>query len=226
MRETMPHRRMITPAFTTADWASLLDSSRADAPGTRDALTRLCRTYWQPLYAYVRMRGYSPEDAQELTHRFFARLTESNLSDELSDARARLRSFFLTELRRFLDAAPSEARNAGQPADSANAEKLFEQNWALALLNVVYDRLRYEYESSDKAEIFETLKFCLTSRGDPAPAGDLARKLGVAEPTLKILTDRLRKRFLEILREEAAHSVASPQEVDEELKRLSVALSS
>ncbi|HWD18300.1 MAG TPA: hypothetical protein VHB20_03400 [Verrucomicrobiae bacterium] len=217
---------MISPAFQTAAWGAILESSAQDAARARDGLVGLCRTYWQPLYSYVRMRGYSPEDAQELTHRFFARLSQTDLSRDMAGARKRLRSFFLGALNRFLDLEqPALPRVLPAPAAS-EAEKLFEQNWALALLNIVYDRLRFEYETADKGEIFEALKFCLTSRGAAEPGPESARKLGVTDATLKILTERLRQRFLEILREEAAHSVASPDELEGELKYLSGALSS
>jgi RNA polymerase sigma-70 factor (ECF subfamily) len=216
---------MVTPAFLTPDWAAVLEDSRTDAARAQDALTRLCRTYWHPLYAYVRMRGYGPEDAQELTHRFFAWMTEADVWGEMSGAQTRARLFFLASLNRFLKGEPPHHGAGGAKAvDQAGAQKLYEENWAIALLNVVYDRLRFEYESADKGEIFEALKFSLTARNEGWASEDLTRRLGVAESTLKMLATRLRQRYAEILREEAAHIVVSSEEVDDELKYLSLAL--
>jgi len=222
---THASRRHITPAFATPDWSAVLTAARSGAPQARESITRLCRAFWRPLYAYVRLRGYSPEDAQELTHAFFARLAATDILDEMTDEGLRLRDFLLTSLDRFLDGQSQEGRPPLPQSETEAAEKLFEQNWALAVLNVVYDRLRFEYETADKGDLFEVLKFCLNSPGDAFSYSELAAKIGAAETTAKVLVGRLRQRFGEILREEVGHSVANPADVDMELHRLFHSLS-
>jgi RNA polymerase sigma-70 factor (ECF subfamily) len=209
------------------------------------ALAGLCQTYWYPLYAYVRQRGYGSHDAQDLTQEFFARLLRRNTLQSVTRDKGRFRSFLLASLNRFLtdewrkasaqkrggggvvslDAADAETRFSHEPVDRFTPEKLFEQNWALALLNQVYERLREEFGKAGKELQFEALKFCLTGDRSKVPYAELASRLNTSENAVKISVHRMRQRYRELLREEVAHTVVEPGEVEDELHRLFRALS-
>ena len=160
----------------------------------RDALATLCQVYWYPLYAYVRRRGYSPHDAQDLTQGFFARLLEKNTLRTITREKGKFRSFLLSALNHFmvdewkkararkrggggiisLDARDAETRLGREPVDALTPEKSFEQNWALALLETVYQRLQREYETEGKATLFNELKSCLVGVRSSVPYAELA----------------------------------------------------
>ena len=230
--------------FASTRWTVVLTAGRSDTARAQTALAELCQTYWYPLYAYVRHHGHSPHDAQDLTQAFFARLLEKQILALADRERGRFRTFLLTALKNFihtewekaraekrgggrvvsLDADDAETRFAREPVDSRTPEKLFEQNWALALLDAVYARLQREYEQAGKGELFRALKFCLTGARSAVPYAELAARLGLTEGAVKTLVHRLRQRYRELLREEVAHSVASREEVEEELNSLFRAL--
>jgi len=228
------------PAFVTTHWSVVLTAGRTDTTRANAALTTLCQTYWYPLYAYVRHRGQSPQDAEDLTQEFFARLIEKNTLGKLDRKGGRFRSFLLTAMNHFLvdewkkaraqkrgggrvvslDTHDAGARFGLEPVDTFTPEKLFEQNWALALLDTVFTRLRREQEAAGRGALFEALKFSLTGSRSAVPYADLAKQLGLAESTVKVTVHRLRQRYRELLREEVAQTVASPDEVEEELRGL------
>ena len=230
--------------FATTHWSVVLAAGRDDTTRASDALAKLCQTYWYPLYAYVRQRGHAPADAQDLTQAFFARLLEKNTLASLTREGGKFRSFLLGALNHFLvdewrkataekrgggrvislDAGDAETRFGREPVDALTPERLFEQNWALALLNTVYLRLEQEYQIAGKGELFNALKPCLTGDRELAPYAELGAGLNMPENTVKTLVRRLRLRYRELLREEVAHSVASPGEVEEELHYLFRAL--
>lgn len=232
--------------FVTTQWTQVLNAGGASSTCARDALAALCGTYWYPLYAYVRRRGYSPQDAQDLTQDFFARLLEKNTLGAVTREKGRFRSFLLTALHHFLvdewKKARAEKRGGGlifslnaieaedhysrEPADALTPEKLYEQNWALALLDTVYHQLRAEYEVAGKKALFAELKFCLTGERSRVPYATLAARMGMPENTVKTLVHRLRARYRELLRAEVANTVATPGEIDEELRCLFRALAS
>ena len=236
-----PHR----PVFVTTHWSVVLAAGRDDTPRASDALAKLCQTYWYPLYAYVRQRGYAPHDAQDLTQEFFARLLAKNTLAAITREKGKFRSFLLTALNHFLvdewkkararkrgggrvvslDARDAETRFGREPIDALTPERLFEQNWALSLLDSVYGRLQREYERDDKGALFQELKFCLTGARSSVPYAGLAARLNMPENTVKTTVHRLRQRYRELLRAEVAHTVASPSEVEEELRALFRALS-
>jgi len=223
----------------------VLAAGRQDTMRARDALATLCQVYWYPLYAYVRRRGYSPHDAQDLTQGFFARLLEKNTLGAITREKGKFRSFLLSALNHFivdewkkararkrggggiisLDARDAETRVGREPVDALTPEKSFEQNWALALLETVYQRLQREYETEGKATMFNELKSCLVGVRSSVPYAELAGRLGLAENTVKVSVHRLRRRYRELLRAEVAHTVNSPDEVEEELRYLLRALS-
>ena len=232
--------------FVTTQWTQVLNAGRANSTCARDALAALCGIYWYPLYAYVRRRGYSPDDAQDLTQSFFARLLEKNTLGAVTREKGRFRSFLLTALNHFLvdewkkaraekrgggqvfslDATEAEDHYVREPADALTPEKLYDRNWALALLDTVFHRLHAEYEAAGKGPLFTELKFCLTGERSTVPYATLAARMGMPENTVKTLVHRLRARYRELLRVEVANTVATPQEIEEELRCLFRALAS
>jgi len=230
--------------FVTTHWSVVLAAGRNDTIRARDALSKLCETYWYPLYAYARQRGYSPPDAEDLTQEFFARLLEKNTLAALTREKGKFRSFLLTALNHLLvdewkkvraqkrgggqivslDAQVGETRFIREPVDTVTPEKLYEQNWALALLGSVYRQLQHDYEASGKGELFAQLKSCLTGERSAAPYSELAARLKMPENTVKTHVHRLRQRYRELLRAEVAQTVATSAEVEEELRYLVRAL--
>ncbi len=227
--------------FVTTHWSVVQAAGRSDATVARDALAELCRTYWYPLYVYVRRRGYSPEDAQDLTQAFFAELLEQHRLGAASRERGRFRTFLLTSLSHFLsdqwDKARAQKRGGGfaavplqldsaetrygrEPADNRNPEQIFEKRWALALLEEVLGRLGQEYAAAGKAELFSALSPCLVGDRAEQPYAELAPKLGLGESGVKSAVHRLRNRYRQLLRSEIARTVSSESEVDEEIKYL------
>jgi len=230
--------------FQTTHWSVVLGAGQNDTTRAQDALGRLCQTYWYPLYAYVRQRGHSPQDAQDLTQEFFARLLLRKTLREIKREGGKFRSFLLTAMNHFLvdewRKLKAEKRGAGQivslegreaetryghePVDRITPEKLFEQNWALALLDTVYARLEAEYQEQGKERVFDVLRFCLMGERGQVPYAELAKQLGLAENTVKTLVHRLRGRYRELLREEVGKGVATQAEAEAELRCLFRAL--
>jgi len=223
----------------------VLSAQEAASPAAHDALEQLCRVYWYPLYAYVRRQGHSPHDAQDLTQEFFARFIAKNYLDAVRRERGKFRSFLLAALKHFLanewdrararkrggahtiialDEHDAEARYALEPRDESSADKIYERRWALTLLEQVLGRLREEYAAAGKAGLFDGLKSCLTEKKSSTPHAALATRLGMTEEAVKVAVHRLRKRYRDRLRSEIAHTVATPDEVDEEIRHLFTAL--
>ena len=217
------------------------DTTRAQA-----ALETLCQTYWYPLYAYVRRRGHPPEDAQDLTQEFFARLLEHNWIGRADQQKGRFRSFLLSAMNHFLadewDKAHAQKRWSGlapvplqfdtaetryghEPSDNATPEQNYERRWALTLLEKVLNRLRTEYHQEGREVFFAALHPYLVGEGNDQPYAKLAVKLGVTEGAVKTAVYRLRQRYRQLLRDEIAQTVAEPDEVDEELRHLVSVLS-
>ena len=167
------------PLFATTHWSVVLTAGEEQSPQAAQALETLCRTYWYPLYAYIRRRGYSPEDAQDLTQEYFARLLKRNYPAQADRAKGKFRSFLLLTLNHFLsddhERATTQKRGGGQPtvsldglnsedryrleiADELSPEKLFERRWAQTVLDQALARLRAEFVADGKAEHYEVLK--------------------------------------------------------------------
>ena len=219
----------------------VLKAGQSDTTQARDALAKLCQTYWYPLYAYVRRRGHSVHDAQDLTQAFFARLLERHWVSDAKQERGRFRTFLLTAMSRFLsdewDKLRAEKRGGGvpllplqldtgetrygnEPADNSTPEQYFERRWALTLLDTVLHRLRGEYEHEGKGSLFTTLQSTLVGDRESQPYAKLADSLGMQEGAVKVAVHRLRKRYRQLLREEIAETMAESEDIDEELRHL------
>ena len=231
--------------FVTTHWSVVLVAGRTDSTRAQNALARLCQTYWYPLYAYVRRRGHSPHDSQDLTQEFFARLLESHTIANADPNRGRFRSFLLSTMNHFLshewekvraqkrgggcqllslDLAWAEERYDLEPADNSSPDKLFDKHWAGALLEEVLNQLEAEYEKSGKAALFAALKQTLTGTHESQPYAVLAARLGMNEAAVKVAVHRLRKRYRELLRVEISHIVADPAQAEDELRHLFTSL--
>jgi RNA polymerase sigma factor (sigma-70 family) len=227
--------------FTTTHWNVVLAAAEGRSPPAQAAWAELVRTYWFPLYTYVRLQGCGPEDAQDVTQEFFARCFETDFLKQANAARGRFRSFLLTTLQHFLVSewrkSSSLKRGGGQPllsldteaaeqryaealADPANPETAYEKRWALAVLERVLHQLRREYLAADKGALFDRLVEHLWGEATDEPYHTLGPELALSEGALKQCVHRLRQRCRELLRLEVAHTVTRPEEVDEELRYL------
>ena len=232
-------------SFPHTRWSLVLAATQKDAPASAAALESLCRAYWYPLYAYVRRRGQSPHDAQDLTQEFFRRLLEKRWLDSADPAKGRLCTFLVVALKNFMSKqwrrASAQRRGGGQsqvPFDTAFAESryaadcpaqleadlVFDREWALTLLNLTVNRLRAEFEAAGKPDDFEALKGCLMAERGGGDYAALAARLGVSEGAARVAAHRLRKRFRQVYREEISHTLADRADLDGELRHLAAAL--
>ena len=239
---------MTTPSggqFASTRWTQILAAADPEHPDAREALAALCRTYWPPLYAFARRRGLTPADAEDLTQGFFAQLLRLDSLADVRRERGRFRAFLLASLQHYLadtrDRERAAKRGAGLvlPFDTAGAEQgyqreptdaamtpdaAFDRAWALTLLDAVAARLRADYAAAGQGELFAALSFSLTGGRSELPYAELATRLGLTEPAVRVAVHRLRKRYRQLLREEIAQTVAQPEDVDDELRALRRAL--
>jgi RNA polymerase sigma-70 factor (ECF subfamily) len=227
--------------FATTHWSAVMAAARSDPGDAREALGRLYQIYTYPLYLYVRRRGHSPEDAQDLIQEFFARLLERNWLDRADQEKGRFRSFLLGAVNHFLanewdkrqawkrggrlEIVPlqfdtAEGRYREEPVDTTTPEQCYERRWAVALLDAVMTRLQEEHESRGEAAGFNILKPCLLGDAGAQPYAVLASKTGRSEGAIKVAIHRLRQRYRQLLREEIGRTVASPDEVEAEMRHL------
>ena len=227
--------------FATTHWSVVLAAGRSDSPQAAEALERLCRAYWYPLYAFVRRQGHNAQDAEDLTQAFFAHLLRKDFLSGVGREKGRFRSFLLACLKHFLadewekahaakrgGAAPERLLDLEQAEEryqleahvEANAETLYERRWALDLLDHVLDRLRHEAVASGKIAVFDQLQCCLLGERPTETYAQLGARLGMSETAVKVTVHRLRQRYRALLREEIAHTVTRPDEIDEEMRYL------
>ena len=227
--------------FATTRWSQVLAAGHADTRGSREALSRLCESYWYPLYVYVRRWGYDADQAQDLTQEFFARLLEKHYLQAADPSRGRFRSFLLASLKHFLSnerdragaikrggrvtVVPLEIENAEgryslEPPDDETPEKIYERHWALTLLERTLARLSREFEAAGKRPLFARLEGYLTGEQETLPYSELASELGMSQGAVKVMIHRLRRRFGALLREEVGDTVSTPEEVDDEIREL------
>jgi RNA polymerase sigma factor (sigma-70 family) len=233
------------PDFPTTRWTLVVAAADPQRKEARSALASLCESYWYPLYAYVRRRGYLPDLAQDLTQAFFIRVLEGRYLDRADPDKGRFRAFILTSLKFFLadegDRERAEKRGGGavlslefptgeeryqrEPAHDETPERVFERRWALSVLDRVVERLRNEFVQHGRPEHFDRLKVFLLGQSD-APYSILAREMNTSEGALKVAIHRLRKRYRELFRQEIADTVADPAEVESEIRHLAAVLTS
>jgi RNA polymerase sigma-70 factor (ECF subfamily) len=227
--------------FATTHWTVVLAAGQRHTPSADAALEELCRTYWFPLYAYVRRRGHAKADAEDLVQAFFARLLTKNFLANLASERGKFRAFLLAALKHFLanewDKAQAQKRGGGaahlsldwQTADTKfqvaatqepSPDQAFDREWALALLAKVIERLQAECAADGKAKLFEQLKHFLMAGGGDEAQSAVAKALGMEEGAVRVAIHRLRKRYRALLRDEIANTLADAASVDEELRAL------
>jgi RNA polymerase sigma-70 factor (ECF subfamily) len=233
---------MMTPAvgnrFATTQWNVVLAAREGSETQARRALESLCEAYWYPLYAYVRRRTPSAEEARDLTQAFFADLLSRDFLSGIDRSKGRFRSFLLASLEHFLsrerdkaatlkrgagvrplalDAREAEARYQQEPQDQLTPELIFERRWGMTVMERTMDRLQAEF--ADQPERFERLRPCLTG-SESGQYREIGDALGMSENAVKAAVHRLRQRYGQLLRDEIAETVADQGEVDEEVRHL------
>ena len=226
--------------FPSTHWSVVLSAAAGGAPHAEDALARLCKAYWYPLYVFLRRRGCSPEESEDLTQEFFSRLVHKEFLAGLTQEGGKFRSFLLTALTRFVANewsreraqkrgggkavisidADAETRYGRELADHVTPQTLFERRWALTVLDRVLARLRQEYSAAGKQELFSRLEGCLPGAQSPVAYAEAGAALDIKEATLRMAALRLRRRYGQLLRAEIAATVSSPTEIDEEIRYL------
>ncbi len=228
--------------FVTTHW-SLVGAAKLDEAGqtrAREALEELCRAYWYPLYAFVRSRGYSAVDAQDLTQGFFARIIETGGFASADRERGRFRSYLLGAMKHFLanewhraqtqkrsgqvqfiewDALDLEARYAGASNLADDPEHLFDREWALETIAGALQVLRDEMKKAGKGDLFDALKGNLTGE-DESPREEIAARLGMSEGAVKVAVHRLRRRYGKLLRAAIAETVSNEADLNDEMRYL------
>ena len=237
--------------FATTRWSIVLCAGGVDSEDqkVRGALAELCRAYWRPIFSFVRRRDYSIEDAQDLTQDFFVMILEKNWLQRADPNRGRFRSFLLISLQNFLNnaaertharkrggdvefvswdywmaEAPSPLPIPAQALDSLPPERLFDLRWAVAVVERALRRLREECEAKGKLRLFEVLSSHLAQERDEVSYANLSLALGVAETAVNRQLHNMRQRYRRLLRDEVAHTVADPTEVEDEIRHLCAAL--
>jgi RNA polymerase sigma-70 factor (ECF subfamily) len=227
--------------FATTHWSVVLSAKNGQGSDARDALAKLYRTYWPPLYAFVCREGHESSEAKDLMQEFFLRLIERDYLKHLRHQRGKFRSFLLTFLKHFLQEergkAKAQKRGAGlyfvsldespdgmaylaEPVDDFSPDQVFERRWAQTVFQVALNRLESEYVQAGKAAFFKLLKdFQPREAGAPSYA-EIGKKFGMTEAAVKSAVQRMRQRHREILREEIAHTVARPEEIQDEIRHL------
>jgi len=235
-----------SPVFATTQWTIVLAAGDPGHPQATAALEQLCRTYWYPVYAYVRRKGRIAAEAEDLTQEFFSRLLGRGFPAGVQREGGKFRSYLLRALDHFLvnewrrdnavkrgggtttfslDGVDAEARYRLEPQDIATPELLYDRRWAAMVLDAVRMRLRQEYAHQGKETLFAALEPCLTGADNQLPYAELMSRLGLKASALKMTVHRMRKRFGQILRDEIAQTVATPDEVEDEIRHLITATS-
>jgi DNA-directed RNA polymerase specialized sigma24 family protein len=227
-------------AFTTTHWSVVLEA-QGESPAAQEALEKLCRMYWRPTFAFLRRQGIAPAEAEDITQGFFAELLERRSLSAVRKEKGRLRSFLLGGLKYFVAneerrvmaikrgkgqrPIPLEELRAGErietePADPMTPDQIYERRWALTVLERVLSRLKDEYLAADNAALFDSLKQLLPDEpGSPSQA-EIAARLGMNENAIRQAFYRFRQRYQTLLREEIANTVATPADIEDELRHL------
>ena len=232
--------------FNTTHWSVVLLAGQEQSPQSAEALEKLCRTYWPPLYSFIRRQGQSPEDAQDLTQKFFARLLDKNDFGRVDPRKGKFRTFLLTALTHFLanerDYANAAKRGGGRklisldetqveqsyraaPASELSPDKLYDQRWAMTVLELALAALEQEMGTAGKGPQFERLKRFLTEEPGEGEYASSGSGIGLSREAVAVAVHRLRHRYHELVRAEVAQTVTGPLELDEEMRHLFQALS-
>jgi len=236
-------------AFATTHW-SLVVAAQGQSPAAEEALEKLCRIYWRPLYTFARRQTRDPEEAQDLTQGFFQLLLSRRDLDSAHRKKGRLRSYLLVSFKHFLTGKrrrdmtikrghgqwliPLEELQAteqteprlGALVDSLSADRLYERRWAVTLIEQVLKRLKEEYRATGNALLFDSLKELLPDEPAALSRAEIAAKLGMTDNALRQAFHRFRHRYQLLLREEIGQTVADPSEIQDELRHLIVVLRS
>lgn len=232
--------------FPTTHWSVIIEAGNLESEEASEALEHLCRVYWYPLYAYVRRRGYQQHQAEDLTQEFFANFVTKNYFARACPEKGRMRSYILGAINHFLsdardragrlkrgggyrffsfDVEAGEERFVGEPRNQLSPDRLFERRWALTVLEQVLTAVEKEYREEGKGPLFEKISGFLIGQEDTASYGRIADELGMSQGALRVAIHRLRKRYRELFKVEIARTVATPQELDEEMRHLVAVLS-
>jgi RNA polymerase sigma factor (sigma-70 family) len=231
-------------AFTTTHWSVVLEA-QGESPAAHEALEDLCRTYWRPIYSFVRREGVKPEEAKDITQGFFALILERKDFSSVRQEKGRLRSFLLASLKHFManerrDAATLK-RGGGRTVlpldgiesyeisdvdrgDMLSPDLLYDRRWAFTVLDRVFVRLCQESQTSLNPPLLQRLNTLLSDEPDRPSQAEIASEFGMTENAVKQAFYRLRQRYRQLLREEVAHTVATPAEIEDEMRHLIAAL--
>jgi RNA polymerase sigma factor (sigma-70 family) len=231
--------------FMTTRWTLVVAAKRRHDPAGSDAFARLCERYYDPLYGYLRRRGQTPEDAQDLLQGFIARLLEKDVLRHADPARGKFRAFLLTALKHYaanehvrataakrgggepvlsFDRETAEGRYRHEPRDDLTPERLYERRWAVAVLERALDSLRIECRANGREAFFDAVHGSLTGDGDTGPYRQIADRFGMTQSAVGVSVHRLRLRYRDLVRAEVAETVESEPAVDDELRHLLSAL--
>jgi RNA polymerase sigma factor (sigma-70 family) len=237
--------------FVTTRWSVILSAANrgSEEQKAHDALAELCRTYWRPIFLFVRGRGYSIEDAQDLTQDFFVRIMKSDWLQHADRNRGRFRSLVLRSLENFLinaadktrarkrgggaefiswdewmAEAPSQSSMPVQALDALPPERIFDLSWAMTVVEHALQRLREECESKGKLWLFQALSPHLADERDEVSYANLSAELGMAETAVKKQLHKMRQRYRSLLRDEVSQTVEDPSDIDDEIRYLCASL--
>jgi RNA polymerase sigma-70 factor (ECF subfamily) len=233
---------MDNESLAATRWTLVLAAARTENPEpAMRALAELCQTYWPPLHAYIRRQGCDVHQAEDLTQEFFARLLAKNYLADADPSKGKFRSFLLASVKHFLanerdreraqkrgggqtiialDALDEQARRQIEPADNSSPDKVFDRQWALTVLEQALKRLRMEFAGAGKEKLFDELKAFLTGDAPAQSHAEIGAKCGLSEGAVKVAVHRMRRRYRGLLREEVAQTVATPGEIDGEIREL------
>jgi len=246
--ETASETRQRQAGFEPTNWNTVLAAGESDSVRAAEALAALCRTYWYPLYGYVRRKGHSVHDAEDLTQGFFQELLRRQ-SIKQCRREGKFRSFLLSALENYLAAQWNhahrqkrggqyhlisfeemrpEARYQMEPVDLRSPERIFDRGWALTVLYEALERLRQDCVAAGRESLFQELKGILSGDGSAAPYAEIGARLHMSEVAVKVAAHRVRQRYAELVREAVARTLTNPapSEVEEEIRDLMAALRS
>jgi RNA polymerase sigma factor (sigma-70 family) len=227
-------------AFITTHWSVVLEA-QGESPAAQEALEKLCRIYWRPIYSFVRRQGTGPEEAQDLTQGFFALLLERRDLRTVRKEKGRLRSYLLTALKHFmvderrramaikrgkgerlipLEQLRAEEQSGVEPAEPLTAERIYERRWASTLLHRVLSRLEDQYRVRGNAALFDSFNQLLADEPGAPSQADIAAQLGMTQNAVSQAFHRFRQSYQSLLREEIANTVATPGDIENELRYL------